>query len=389
MISALMEQEIKNWDDMELSATTLRGIYAYGFDTPSPIQAKAIIPMLSKTDIIAQAQSGTGKTGCFTIGALELIDPTKQETQVIILSPTRELAQQTSSVITALGKFSNVRITMAIGGTSCKDCQTELEKKPHIVIGCPGRVYDMLRRRSLRVNNLMTLIIDEADEMLSSGFKDQVYDIFQHLSQDIQVCLFSATLPPEVLTLADNFMRNPINILVQRTMLTLEGIKQYRVKISSDEDKYECIKDIFDVISIAQAIIYCNSIRRANELYLAMCKDGFAVTLLHSDMTKEEREINYADFKTGRYRVLISTNLTARGIDIQQVSTVINFDVPRDVNTYLHRIGRGGRWGRKGVGISLVTERDGALIKQIEEHYATQIVDLPQNWAGLLALNPV
>ena len=216
--------------------------------------------------------------------------------------------------------------------------------------------------------------------MLSIGFKDQVYSIFQNLNNDIQVGLFSATIPDELTTLTEKFMRNPVKILVKSDMLTLEGISQYYVAIEDDEQKYTTLKDIFSIISLSQCIIYCNSIKRVQELYTAMINDNFPVCCIHSNMDKGDRTNSYNDFKSGKHRVLISSNVTARGIDIQQVSTVINFDVPKCARTYLHRIGRSGRWGRKGVGINFVTKFDIQKMQNIEQYYSTQIEELPTNF---------
>lgn len=373
------------WDDMVTNMKLLRGIYAYGFESPSPIQARAIPTMSTNQDLIAQAQSGTGKTGCFSVGVLSQIDESLRENQAIVMAPTRELAQQTFSVMSDLSKFmEGLSISLVIGGTSTRECIAELSKRPQVIIGCPGRIYDMLHRGLIAGNDIKVLVLDEADEMLSSGFRDQVYDIFQYLSTETQVCLFSATLPDEVMELSKRFMREPEHILVKSEMLTLEGIQQFRVDVDNDTHKFDCIKDIFDAISLSQAIIYCNSVKRAQDLYDDMSKDGFPVTVLHGEMERQVRQNNYLSFKSGKHRVLISTNLTARGIDVQQVSTVINFDLTRDVHTYLHRIGRSGRWGRKGVSISFATPRDAEAIRAIEEHYSTQILPMPEDWAKAL-----
>jgi len=371
--------EISSWEELDAKIKLLRGIYAYGFEKPSPIQKKAIKPLIDKKDLVAQAQSGTGKTGCFTIGALQIINTDEDNTQAMLLSPTRELAMQTKKVLDSLGaQFTNLKTQLLIGGTSTDDDIQQLyDNRPHIVIGCPGRVHDMLRRKKLKVDHLKLIVLDEADEMLSQGFKEQVYNIFQFLPKDTQVALFSATMPDVLNTITDKFMRNPVRILVKAEQLTLEGIEQYFVGLESDDQKYETLKDLYGVFSVSQCIIYCNSVRRVQDLYEAMVEDNFAVCQIHSNMEKDERQKSYEDFSIGKHRVLISSNVTARGIDVQQVSTVINFDVPKCVHTYLHRIGRSGRWGRKGMGINFVTRRDVRKIKEIEEHYSTQIKELP------------
>jgi translation initiation factor 4A len=219
--------------------------------------------------------------------------------------------------------------------------------------------------------------------MLSAGFKEQIYTIFHFLPNDVQVCLFSATLPIEIQAITEKFMRDPVKILVKTESITLEGIKQYYIALEDDSQKYETIKDIFKSISLSQCIIYCNSIKRVNDLNEALIKDGFPVCCIHSGMEKDERTKAYKDFSSGGSRVLISSNLTARGIDVQQVSTVINFDVPKDIHTYIHRIGRSGRWGRKGMGINFITRRDIRLIRDIEQYYDTQIEEMPAQISAL------
>ena len=371
----------EKWDDdnVNIKINLLRGIYGNGFEQPSPIQKQAIIPMIQGKDLIAQAQSGTGKTGAFTIGMLQYIDENIQETQAIILSPTRELASQTNNVIKTLGKMMNIKTSLTTGTISVNDNIKEIEQQPHIIVGCPGRLNDMLRRHKVNVSNLKLLILDEADEMLSVGFKDQVYQIFQNLPETIIVSLFSATLPKELEDLTNKFMRDPIKILVKNEMLTLEGISQYYIALETDNDKFNTIKDLFGWISSSQAIIYCNSLKRVSDLYSAMIKDEFPVCCIHSGMDKEQRNETYNDFKNGKHRVCISSNVTARGIDIQQVSTVINFDIPKCAHTYLHRIGRSGRWGRKGVAINFVTKYDIHIMRGIEQLYETEIKELTQD----------
>jgi superfamily II DNA/RNA helicase len=310
---------------------------------------------------------------------LQYIDESIQETQVIILSPTRELASQTNNVITTIGKMMNIKTSLTTGTNSVNDNIKELENKPHIIVGCPGRLNDMLRRNKVNVKKLKLLILDEADEMLSVGFKDQVYQIFQNLPETITVSLFSATLPTELEDLTNKFMRDPIKILVKNEMLTLEGISQYYIALETDNDKFNTIKDLFGWISSSQAIIYCNSLKRVSDLYSAMIKDEFPVCCIHSGMDKELRNETYNDFKNGKHRVCISSNVTARGIDIQQVSTVINFDIPKCAHTYLHRIGRSGRWGRKGVAINFVTKYDIHIMRGIEQLYETEIKEMTQD----------
>jgi superfamily II DNA/RNA helicase len=380
------QQTFESWDDenVSLKQKLLRGIYAHGFEQPSPIQKKAIIPMTQGNDLLAQAQSGTGKTGAFTVSTLQLIDTSKNEVQALILAPTRELADQINEVALAIGSFLKVRTLLAVGGVSVgENCrQLMSDSPPHIVIGCLGRVLDLVeQRRALNTNTLRVLVMDEADEMLSPGFKSQTHQLFQYLPQDVQVCLFSATIPIEVETLTEKFLRNPVKLLVKQEMLTLEGIRQYYIKVETDNDKFEVLKDIFSTISMSQCIIYCNTRRRCDVLEEAMRNEDFPVMKITGDMSQSDRKQICDDLRSGKIRVLITTDLFARGIDVQQVSYVINFDVPRDVCVYLHRIGRSGRWGRKGVAINLMTRIEQTRLTAIEQHYATEIQELPMDFA--------
>ena len=292
-----------SWDDdnVSLKKKLLRGIYSYGFEKPSPIQQNSIIPMINKNDIIAQAQSGTGKTGAFTVGLLQNIDETIASTQVVVLSPTRELALQNYNVCNAISSNMTITTQLLIGGTSTDtDKENLLTNIPHIIVGCPGRIQDMLRRGHLKPTDIELMILDEADELLSSGFKEQIYNIFQFMKNSIQVCLFSATMPPELYTLTDKFMRNPIKILVKSDMLTLEGISQYKICLDNDQQKYETLKDLFTSIAISQCIIYCNSVKRVQDLHDAMTQDGFPVACIHSAMGVDERRTSFSEFKSGK-----------------------------------------------------------------------------------------
>ena len=369
------------WNELDIETSLLRGIYGYGFEKPSSIQQQAIKPLIMGRDIVIQAHSGTGKTATFAIGSLANIDLTLNDTQVLVLSPTKELTIQTAKVFSGLGSMMNgLRIKTLYGGAHFEEGNAFSNKgTPHIICGCPGKVFDMMRRSRISCKNIKLVILDEADEVLSSGFKDQVYNIFQYFNSTIQVALVSATLPDSINSIIDKIMRNPVRISVKREMLTLEGITQHYIAVEDDRQKYATLKDLYSLISISSSIIYCNSVKRVQDLYEAMKEDDFSVCRIHSGMERGEREKSFDDFRVGRTRVLISSNVTARGIDIQQVSIVVNFDIPKCVNTYLHRIGRSGRWGRKGVGINLITRRDVTKLKEIEEYYQTQITEMPAN----------
>lgn len=381
-----MEDKIETWDDLKIKNDLLRGIYSHGFEKPSEIQCKACGPLFEGRDVLAQAQSGTGKTGAFVIGALNNIDVSKDKTQVLILAPTRELALQILTVQQDLGSMiKDLKNKLLVGGHSSETDIYDLRKTtPHIIIGTPGRVFDMFKRNTIDTKGINMIILDEADEMLSAGFKEQLFLIFQYLRKDIQIALFSATLPDSINTLTTTLLKDPVNIVMKTEQLVLDGIKQFFVSINNDKQKYEVLTDIFDRLVLSQTIIYCNSVGRVNELFEAMKNENYPVCSIHSEMNKEERKESFDEFKNGKYRVLISSNVTARGIDIQQVNIVINFDLPRDPNTYLHRIGRSGRWGRKGIGINFVTPKDVSNLKFIENHYDIRMEELPLNFETIV-----
>ncbi|CAD6936951.1 unnamed protein product [Tilletia laevis] len=373
-----------NFDNMELAPELLRGIYAYGFERPSAIQSRAIVPVIKAHDVIAQAQSGTGKTATFSIAILQRIDPAIKATQALILAPTRELAQQIQEVVIALGDYMNIECHACVGGTRIREDIAKLEQGQHVVVGTPGRVYDMINRRFLRTDHLKMFCLDEADEMLSTGFREQIYETFQLLPTETQVVLLSATMPTEVLEVTKKFMREPIRILVKRDELTLEGIKQFYVAVEKEDWKLDTLCDLYETVTITQAVIFCNTRRKVDWLTEKLHAREFTVSALHGDMDQAQRELLMKEFRSGSSRVLITTDLLARGIDVQQVSLVINYDLPTNKENYIHRIGRGGRFGRKGVAINFVTTEDVRMMREIEQFYSTQIDEMPLNVADLI-----
>ena len=378
---------ISNWDDFDFHDNILRGIYSHGFEKPSQIQQTAILPILEKHDVIAQAPSGTGKTGAFTISSLQRLDLSSNTTQVLILAPTHELVKQIYGVITSVGSMlEGLKIKLLVGGTSVSDDAYDLRNNiPHVIVGSVGRVNDMMRRGNIQTKDIRLFVLDEADEMLSGGFIDNIKQMFVTFGEDIQTAIFSATLPKEILELTDRFMKSPKRITMEAEKLNLEGIQQFYVALSNDHDKYATIMDLFSKLTVNQTIIYANSVNRVIDLYDAMKKDGCAVCCIHSNMTTQERHASLQSFRTGEHRVLISSNVTARGIDVHQVSFVINFDIPRCVHNYLHRIGRSGRWGKKGMAINFITREDVSSMKNIEKHYKSTIHELPASFENIIA----
>ncbi|RWS25618.1 eukaryotic initiation factor 4A-I-like protein [Leptotrombidium deliense] len=398
-IESNWDEVVSTFDDMGLKEELLRGIYAYGFEKPSAIQQRAIMPSIKGYDVIAQAQSGTGKTATFSIAILQQIDTSINECQALILAPTRELAQQIQKVVLALGDYMNAQCHACIGGTNVREDMRKLDLGVHVVVGTPGRVFDMISRRALRkfasllrivnfvclgTDHIKIFVLDEADEMLSRGFKDQIYDVFKTLGHDVQVILLSATMPSDVLDVTKRFMRDPIKILVKKEELTLEGIKQFYVMIEKEEWKFDTLCDLYETLTITQAVIFCNTRRKVDWLTEKMQQKDFTVSHMHGDMEQKQRDVIMKEFRSGSSRVLITTDLLARGIDVQQVSLVINYDLPTNRENYIHRIGRGGRFGRKGAAINFVTQEDKRNLHDIEQFYTTQIEEMPMNVADLI-----
>lgn len=374
-----------NFEDMEIPEDILRGIFAFGFEKPSEIQKRAIVPIKTGNDVIAQAQSGTGKTGAFSIGALSRMDPSNPNTQILVLAPTRELAQQIETVMKSISSHMKVTILMATGGAPVHIEMTALQRGVQIVIGTPGRIYDLMERGGLKRDHMKVLIMDEADQLLEGRFRDQM-DAILHMGfpDSTKVGLFSATMPPEVVEVAERMLKDPVRILLPPEKVTLEGIRQYFVEIEREEWKFDCLCDLYQHININQAIIYCNQRMKVEWLAKRLQENNFEVSYIHGDMDPKERRACIESFRSGTVRVLVSSDLLARGIDIQQVSLVINFELPVQRENYIHRIGRSGRFGRKGVAINLVTPLELRDLKEIEKYYSTEIVTLPNNITAII-----
>lgn len=380
---------IDSFEDLPISKNIIKGIIAYGFEKPSPIQQKGIIPMINNLDVIAQAQSGTGKTATFCIGSLLNVDESLNTTQILVLVHTRELAMQVDNVFRQIGKYTKINFNLSIKGVPLRDNIDSLKgtngSKPHIVIGTPGRIIDMINRYALDTSKIKYLVIDEADEMLSEGFVEQIHKIFTSLPKTSKTALFSATLNQEFMDLTKKFMDKPANILIKNEELTLEGIKQFYINVEKHEYKFETLCDLYSILTINQSIIYCNSQRIVDMLTNKLLDNNFTVSHIHGNLTPMEREATMLDFRNGKTKVLITTDLLGRGIDVQQVSIVINYDVPNKVESYIHRIGRSGRFGRKGVAINFMTYYDRSKLKRLEEYYSTIIDELPADINSLVS----
>jgi len=355
-----------------------------GGEKPSAIQQRAIVPCVLGKDVIAQAQSGTGKTATFSVAILQKLDLSLSKVQALVMAPTRELAQQIQKVVLALGDYMQVKCHACIGGTSVRSDIQTLDSGVHVVVGTPGRVHDMIARNALDPKHIKMFCLDEADEMLSRGFKDQIYEVFKYMPNSVQVILLSATMPQEVLEVTTKFMLNPVRILVKKEELTLDGIKQFYVHVEKEDWKLETLVDLYETLTIAQAVIFLNTRRKVDWLTEKLHSKDFTVSSMHGDMDQKEREIIMREFRSGSSRVLITTDLLARGIDVQQVSLVINYDLPTNRENYIHRIGRGGRFGRKGVAINFITSEDVRAMKDIEQFYNTTVEEMPMNVADLI-----
>lgn len=370
--------EVNNFDKMNLKENLVRGIYAYGFEYPSIIQQRAIPLILQGKDVIAQSQSGTGKTGAFTISAIQIVDEKMQGCQVLIIAHTRELAQQIYDVGKSLSHYTSVKFILCMGGQNIKETEDELRSGSIIAVCTPGRLLDLIKRKFISVRLVKLLIVDEADEMLSYSFQDQLRSIIKQLSPATQISLFSATMPDHMFKITDKFLRHPEQILIEKDKLTLEGINQFYIKTDNELWKFETLCDLYDMISVSQTIIYINSIKKGEELKEQLEKKNFTVSLIHSGMGITQRNDIMKNFRRGNTRMLISTDLLSRGIDIQQISVVINYDIPRNKESYLHRIGRSGRFGRKGVAINLVTRYDDRIFRDIQDYYKININPMPE-----------
>ncbi|KAK8924125.1 DEAD-box ATP-dependent RNA helicase 34 [Platanthera zijinensis] len=377
-------EAIMSFEQMGINHDVLRGIHSYGFEKPSSIQQRAIVPIISGRDVIAQAQSGTGKTSMIALCVCQVVDTSSREVQALILSPTRELASQTEKVTLAIGDYINVQAYACIGGKSIGQDIKKLKNGVHVVSGTPGRVFDMIKRSELRTKSIKLLVLDESDEMLSRGFKDKIYDVYRCLPPLLQVVLISATLPHEIFEITGKFMVDPVKILVRRDELTVEGIKQFFVAVEKEEWKFDALCDLYDTLTIRKAVIFCNTKKKVDWLTEKMRNENFTPSSMHGDMRQKERDAVMAEFRSGATRLLITTDIWARGIDVQQVSLVVNYDLPNNPEIYIHRIGRSGRFGRKGLAINFLRKGDTKILRSIEKYYSIKIDEMPENVADLL-----
>ena len=353
----------------------MRGIFEAGFEKPSPIQEESIPVALTGRDILARAKNGTGKTAAFIIPALERVNPKSNKIQALILVPTRELAMQTSQVCKTLGKHLGINVMVTTGGTQLRDDIVRLAEPVHIIVGTPGRILDLASKNIADLSECPMFIMDEADKLLSPEFTTVIEQLLQFHPKDRQVMLFSATFPLTVKTFSDKNMNDPheINLMDE---LTLRGITQYYAFVE-EGDKVHCLHTLFNKLQINQSIIFCNSTNRVELLAKKVTELGFSCFYSHARMLQSARNRVFHDFRNGVCRNLVCSDLLTRGIDIQAVNVVINFDFPKNAETYLHRIGRSGRFGHLGLAINLINWEDRFNLYNIERDLGTTIEPIP------------
>ncbi|KAJ3449656.1 atp-dependent RNA helicase ddx6-related [Anaeramoeba flamelloides] len=370
------ETEGHDFEDYYLKIPLLKGIFEAGYEKPSPVQEKTIPVALAGKDILARAKNGTGKTASYLIPILEKIDPKKKHIQALVLVPIRELAMQTSQICKKLSKHMGINVIITTGGTRLNEDIMRLEETVHVVIATPGRILDLIRKQVANVSKTSVLVLDEADKLLSQNFQTTISQLISHLPQNRQIMLFSATFPITVKDFIQKHLKKPheINLMSE---LTLSGLTQFYAFVE-ERQKVHCLNTLFSKLQINQSIIFCNSVKRVNLLAKKITELGYSCYYIHSKMSQEDRNKVFHAFRNGATRNLVCSDLFTRGIDIPAVNVVINFDLPKTSETYLHRIGRSGRFGHLGLAINLVTYTDRFNLYKIEKELDTEIQPIPQ-----------
>jgi superfamily II DNA/RNA helicase len=381
-----------NFDNLIIYDKLLKGVYLYGFTSPSKIQIKGISSINTGNDCILQSQSGTGKTATYLLGVMNRLDVTNNNIcQGIIITPTRELANQVYEVALCLSKFTDFKIVKCTGGTNINDNKNDL-KESNLIIGTLGRLYHMITEKKIYLDKLKFIVLDEADEILSDGISDKLQDFFnkslnlknnnKEEKSNIQVILISATMSLNVFNASKKFTFEPIKILLKNTEIIVDLISQFYLDIEIEDQKFDTLLDLYNLISTSQAIIFCNTIRKVECLETRLKENNFAITAICSNMTQYDRDEIVKNFRSGDTRILLTTDLLSRGIDIPHVNMVINYDLPPNKETYIHRIGRCGRFDKKGVAISLVKTQDPIDIKifnKLKHFYKMNIDEMPDS----------
>jgi len=368
-----------NFDDLKLSQELIKGVYLHGFTQPTPIQIKGINSITTGKDCILQSQSGTGKTATYLLGVMNRLDTTETGCQGVIITPTRELADQVYAVASNLGKYTNFKITKCVGGTNVYQNRDEL-KTATLVIGTIGRLSHMINEKKINSHKVKFVVLDEADDLLANGINDKLQFILDKIPCGVQIVLISATMSNNVFSISKIFMHDPIKILLKNNEVIIDLITQFYVDVETEESKLDTLLDLYNLVSAAQTIIFCNTIRKVEWLEQQLKLNNFTITTIHSNMNQSERDNIVKEFRDGNTRLLLTTDLLSRGIDIPQVNMVINYDLPPNKETYVHRIGRCGRFDKKGVAITLVKSTDPCDIKtfnRMKHYYNMDIKEMP------------
>ena len=355
-----------NFSELNISESTLRSVKRMGFEEATPIQEGTITFAMEGRDVLGQAQTGTGKTAAFGIPLIEKIDPKNPNIQALVIAPTRELAIQVSEELYKIGYDKRVKLLSVYGGQEIGRQIRALKNRPQIIVGTPGRIIDHINRRTLKLDNVQTLVLDEADEMLNMGFIDDINAILENVPAERQTLLFSATMPPAIRKIAETFMRDPEIVKIKAKELTMENIEQFFVK-AQEREKFDVLTRLLDVQKPELAIIFGRTKRRVDELSQALGLRGYLAEGIHGDLSQAKRLSVLRQFKENKIDILIATDVAARGLDISGVTHVYNFDIPQDPESYVHRIGRTGRAGKSGLAITFVTPREMGYLRIVEE----------------------
>ena len=382
-------ENIIGFDELNLNENLLKGIYLYGFTKPSHIQIKGIQSINSGKDCLLQSQSGTGKTATYLLGVLNKIDVKISDIskcQSIVIVPTRELADQVYNVAVNLAKFTEIKIIKCVGGTDMTENRDNI-KKSHLIIGTEGRILHMIKEKRFNIHGIKLMVLDEVDEMFTDDVNINIDYIFEKVPSNMQCCMISATMSQNVFNISKKYMHDPIKVLLKNSEVVVDLISQFYLNVENEELKFDTLMDLYSLISTYQAIIFCNTIRKVDYIKENLEKNNFEITCIHGKMTQEERDEIIKQFRDGKTRILLTTDLLARGIDIPQVNLVINYDIPINKETYIHRIGRCGRFDKKGISITMIKMDDPSdlkLFNKMKHHYKINIEELPDNIDKLL-----
>ena len=372
--------EKQTFESLNLNENLIQGVYLYGFKEPSSIQIKGIESINSGKDCLLQSQSGTGKTATYLLGILNRLEE-NDKTQALIIGPTRELCDQIYSVAIALSKFTNITIEKCVGGTNIGENKNKL-KKTNVIIGTLGRIHHMILEKTIHLHSMKIMVMDEADELVTDGVSDKLNFIIEKVPTGIQTILISATMNTNVFNLSKKILHDPIKLLLKNSEVVVELISQFYLDVESEDLKFDTLLDLYNLLSASQVIIFCNTVKTVDWLKLNLEKNNFTITCLHSKMVQSERNLVMKDFRDGKTRILLTTDILSRGIDIPDVNLVVNYDLPQNKETYIHRIGRCGRFGKKGVSISMVKSDDQSDMKTLEmmkQKYRIAIREMPSD----------